>query len=388
LGDGGQITVQTLVLNISEPAAQVLSENAALVQTFSLSLHGTHHSVNVTRKAAGDTVSLGFNNDNDAAGYARFLALAHKQLHALDPSPELHKMLGAELGEFYQKREASLGQLEEVAQNLITDTAEFRRKLDAETSSLRKQLEDVAKEERKTLLEEFARKEDELTSKTDALEARAKELDDRSSRHARRQLRQDLKTVIAARGQGLSLTKSTIAKRKPIHALFILLIVLITAYLAISLVRQPEPSQGAIYWITLGKSGLTLIGLSAMIIFYIRWNDHWFHQHADEEFRLQRLELDIDRASWVVEMALEWKDEKGTEIPAALLARLTENLFAGDDQRQPVRHPSEDLASALLGASSGLTLRIPGLGEASLNRKGIQTFKKAAEEMSDDAGKA
>ncbi|MBA2434065.1 MAG: hypothetical protein H0V54_03085 [Chthoniobacterales bacterium] len=121
-------------------------------------------------------------------------------------------------------------------------------------------------------------------------------------------------------------------------------------------------------------------GLIATIVFYIRWNDRWFRSHADEEFRLKRLDLDVDRASWVVEMALEWKDEEGKQIPSGLLDRLTTNLFKIDDPGEQVRHPTEDLASALLGASSALKLQIPGVGEASLNRKGIREFQKTAEE--------
>ena len=99
---------------------------------------------------------------------------------------------------------------------------------------------------------------------------------------------------------------------------------------------------------------------------------------ADEEFRLKRFELDIDRASWVVEMALEWKDEKGTEIPKELIDRLTRGLFSDQKDAKIPKHPSEELANALLSASTRLSLKIPGLGEASIDKKGIQKFKKAA----------
>ena len=84
------------------------------------------------------------------------------------------------------------------------------------------------------------------------------------------------------------------------------------------------------------------MGIAATIIFYIRWNDSWFRQHADEEFQLKRFELDIDRASWVVEMALEWKDEKGTEIPEELIERFTENLFKDQNIFESAKHPSEE----------------------------------------------
>ena len=49
---------------------------------------------------------------------------------------------------------------------------------------------------------------------------------------------------------------------------------------------------------------------------------------------LNCLELDLDRASWVVEMALEWKDEKGTESPAELVQTRARNLFVDGDAKQ------------------------------------------------------
>jgi hypothetical protein len=128
---------------------------------------------------------------------------------------------------------------------------------------------------------------------------------------------------------------------------------------------------------------MSLIGLAAALVFYIRWNDNWFRQHADEEFRLKRLELDIDRASWVVEMALEWQEEKGSIIPQELIDRLTSNLFIDQDRRAPPKHPSEDLASAIVAASSGLTLRIPGIGEVTLDRRGVRRFTEAVEKASE-----
>jgi hypothetical protein len=48
---------------------------------------------------------------------------------------------------------------------------------------------------------------------------------------------------------------------------------------------------------------------------------------ADEEFRLKRISLDVDRAIWVVETALEWQEQKQT-IPPQLLEQLSRDLFA------------------------------------------------------------
>ena len=87
----------------------------------------------------------------------------------------------------------------------------------------------------------------------------------------------------------------------------------------------------------------------ATSVFFIRWNNQWFQRHANEEFRLKRMELDdTDRASWFVEMAFEWKDEKDEAIPDALIERLTQGLFAEPGGERTVE-PSESLIHALLG---------------------------------------
>ena len=85
-----------------------------------------------------------------------------------------------------------------------------------------------------------------------------------------------------------------------------------------------------------------------------RWNDQWFRQHANQEFRFQQLALDVDRAGYAVEMLMEWQEEKGSEMPAVLVDRLTTGLFTDQTTEARVRHPTEDVTSALLKASSGV----------------------------------
>ena len=83
--------------------------------------------------------------------------------------------------------------------------------------------------------------------------------------------------------------------------------------------------------------------LTVMVVFYIKWIDRWAQIHANEEFRLKRLDLDIDRSSWIVEVALEWQEEKGGAIPQELLDKLTHNLFAYSQNEETIRHPYEDI---------------------------------------------
>jgi hypothetical protein len=224
---------------------------------------------------------------------------------------------------------------------------------------------------------EFAKRTKDLESRESAFAAKQSEYEDRDSKHVRRQIRQDLKNEIAKRNERFSLSESTLRKRFPVHLVYWSLIVLLLAVLIYNLTwgSQHDPVNQH-WWVNAVRLPLLSAALAAALVYYLRWNDGWFRKHADEEFRTKQFELDVDRASWLVEMAMEWKDEKGSEIPAELLDRLSANLFNKGAETEAARHPTEDLASALLGASSELSVNIPPIGTAKLNRKGTQRFTK------------
>jgi hypothetical protein len=157
--------------------------------------------------------------------------------------------------------------------------------------------------------------------------------------------------------------------------LYISLLALLISFLWFEVHLSSSESVQIIYL----RLGVTFAAIVATFILYIRWSDLWFRQHADEEFRLKRLSLDVDRASWVVETAMEWQQQNNGPIPAQLLEQLSRNLFATGPTAAPVRHPVEDLAAAALAASSSLRLNLPGVGEATLTRRGVQRLHDAME---------
>ena len=95
---------------------------------------------------------------------------------------------------------------------------------------------------------------------------------------------------------------------------------------------------------------------------------------AREELRQKQFELDIDRASWLVEMALEWDTEKKTDIPEQLLQRLSHNLFEAQAERSDAGMTAADtLASAMLRGA--VKAKVPlGSGELEFDRKGMKSL--------------
>lgn len=345
--------------------------------------------VHIIRDKNYDKANIAFNANLPPNKLAKLFFVAYKNLKSYEIKESLDSLLSKELSEFYRKREESLLRLEQLSQKIIEQNEEYRKKIDKESEDFKLSLKNEH-DNTKTKLEEectinkqklenqYKEKLTDLENREALLKEKLKELDDRNSKHARRQIRQDLKKALEERSKVFSLTSKTSRKRILIHLLYLLLISLSIIFVWQTIYVEDPASQAFIWW----KSLRMIIGALATatsIIFYIKWNDIWFRQHADEEFSLKRLELDIDRASWVVEMALEWKEEEGKGIPSNLLDRLTENLFKSQSKIEQSKHPSEDLASALISASSGVSIKIPGVGELSIDRKGINEFKKGLE---------
>jgi len=75
------------------------------------------------------------------------------------------------------------------------------------------------------------------------------------------------------------------------------------------------------------KQGVAAVAIIGAILYYVRWMNRWFEQHAAAEFWLKQFQLDIDRASWVVETALEWRKEQKTEISSPFAQRNNKKLI-------------------------------------------------------------
>ena len=135
-------------------------------------------------------------------------------------------------------------------------------------------------------------------------------------------------------------------------------------------------TEGAAFWLGLGRLPLGALGFALTAVFYIRWTDQWFRQHANQEFRLQQLALDVDRAGYATEMLMEWQEDKGGEMPAVMVDRLTAGLFTDQTAAPRVRHPSEDATAAILKAASVVRFGLPGIGELTLTGRGVRGLDK------------
>lgn len=334
--------------------------------------------ITVTRQNGWDEVGMTIPDSHQPKRTMQVAqALAEEFPRTFSAATALNRALGPELADFYQRREVALLRLEELSQRLTEETHTYRLQLEREAQERSVRDAETLKSKTDTLEEEFSKKNDALSARESQLAEAKAQFDDRSARHVRRDSVKGLKGIISRRGENFALTRDTQKKRWVIHLIFVVLLGVSATVLAFGLFQQPaQTEQGAQLWLHLLRIPAGALGFAFAAVFYIRWNDHWFRQHADEEFRLRQLELDIDRASWVTELALEFRDEQGN-LPAALLDRLSAGLFVSRSS-EGVRHPTQDILSTIIGASSRLKLTLPGGIEADVSKGGI---KKVTDEL-------
>ena len=333
--------------------------------------------INRDREKGDDDIRVYYNEDpSDPVEASRSLVAIQRQFVPLNRAAEIERALGPEMAEFYQRREEGLSRLEGLTSRLVEETHAYRLRLDTEVAEHKRVLTASFDDQNKALETTYEKKTTALETRERELDERHRELDDRSARHARREQSRALQQKISDRSEKFTLTSDTQRKRRPIHAMFVVLLFVSAGLIARSLFFPVTATEGAALWFDLGRLPLGVFGFALTAVFYIRWNDQWFQRHADQEFRLQQLALDVDRAGYATEMLLEWQEDKGGEMPAVMVDRLTTGLFTDQTTAARVQHPSEDVTAALLRASSGLRVDLPGIGEATFTGRQIRKLDR------------
>ena len=250
--------------------------------------------------------------------------------------------------------------------------------------STKRVLSESFEEKNRALDAKYGERTKGLEASEKELDEQREELDDRSARHARREQLKVLQQKISDCSKAFTLTSDTQKKRNPVHVIFIALLLFSGGLIVRSLFFPATAMEGVELWLTLGRLPLGALGFGLTAVFYLRWTDQWFRRHADQEFRLQQLALDVDRAGYATEMLLEWQEDKGGELPAIMVDRLTAGLFTDQTTAARVRHPSEDVTSKLLKASSNIRFDVPGIGEVTVTGRQLRKLEKDRDEHRQD----
>lgn len=274
---------------------------------------------------------------------------------------------------------ASLSAIQATAADQIARTNEFFARLREEFDARRQELDSAHEQRLASLAAEKEANEAALKEERAALEARKKELDDRDNTHARRAIRGELIATIQQRQQSFTMSPQTGRLRWPIHVVFVLLLAGSGLGALWSLWvwgANPVDSWGAVTVTSALKTAVFTFGFLTSAGLYISWMNRWFDKHADAQFQTKQFEIDINRATWAVEAALEWKKSQGEEIPEALLLGVTKHLFDRTAGESAEYSPLEALASSILGSAANMKLNLNG-NELTLDRKSVRQLRAA-----------
>lgn len=306
---------------------------------------------------------------------------------------------------------STMSKLEDLSENLLSkhhdklqeldrNYQEKSRSLDLDYQKKIDELNINVSKEREKLYSGIVAEKEALKNKLSELDARSSKLDDRDNTHVRREIRDKMLEDVKNRVSNFGVSRETNKKRSPVYNGILLLITIFLGLLFFSVIELKsihaenaikldifnkkllndkdnneklnltieskninsviDMDNSILYWMWV-KITLTTIGLIGTILFYIKWQNRWAEYHATTEFQLQQFQIDVNRANWVLESCLEWFNETKTEIPPVLLEQFTKNLFIGENKHlEKVIHPSDELASALLGSASKLKLNVGG----------------------------
>jgi hypothetical protein len=289
---------------------------------------------------------------------AKIIALARKHFKAVDDKPFMD-FLDEGTKQLYQSREQDIQRLERMQEEFFGGVQRFTLEQQEKQREFQQELESHYVERQKTLEEQHRDRLSQLEAREAELKKIRTEIDERDNRQARRDIYKELKTKLEQRNQKFELTEGTQNLRRYVWWFTILLLVLFGGGSCYCFYRNVISNETAVNWVAVGDQIALGIAFLGAATFFIRWNHQWFQKHADEEFRLKRLDLDIDRANWLVELTMEWQNITKSEIPHDLTDKLARNLFATDDATNLDIHPAETLFSAIFGKKGSIDIE-PG----------------------------
>jgi hypothetical protein len=333
-------------------------------------------------------------NQRVQADWLKLIPLVHSHFVPIRRAVSAKGMNLKQAQTLLRNREAQVNKfqtsIEEAATVFAEEMGKTRREIDADIKARREAL-DAEHTARIEALEQADAKRRETFEQqrqqiTEQLDARKAELDERekhlealSYQDERRKQIAAIKADLQNLESNFTLSEGTSSKRTALSIFATVLVVFTGGLFAYTMYSTVQLIDDAVTgpqlaWLII-KQLTSLSAFAASSIFFIRWFQRWFDKHAEEEFRLKRLKLDLSRAGWLVETTLDWKDQTKEDLSPLLVERLSHGLFMAEETTHEPIHPTDQLASALLGASSRVSVKTPG-GDIEIDRKGIKALTK------------
>jgi hypothetical protein len=205
-----------------------------------------------------------------------------------------------------------------------------------------KELDERYEQKNKALEDANLAKNKDLADREDDFRKEKAGLDARENTVVRRDLLAKIEKILGVQ-KNITITAETLKKRQPIHFICLATMGLGLCFIAAFGYKTFTDPTADLHHIIPLSTGIVLFVSTA--IFYIRWNDLWFKEHANAEFENRKFYVDVVRASWIAELLFEWKDKKEVPFPDQLITSYTTGLFQNSDIVKTTKHPFDDLKS-------------------------------------------
>lgn len=290
--------------------------------------------------------------------FTKAIALARRHFGAVDTKSFLD-FFDEGTRQLYQSREQDLQKLERMQENFFKDMTEFTLDQHKKQQEFQRNLETEYATRQSKLEEQHQQRLKQIEDREAELKKVRAEIDERENRQARRDIYKELKKKLDERNKTFELTSGTKKRRWIVFGFTLVLLGLFLAGFCYCFCKNVINGGADINWIAVGSQIGFAIAFIGVATFFIRWSHHWFQKHADEEFKLKRLDLDIDRANWLVELAMEWKNITKSEIPTDLIEKLARGLFVTEETKDIDIHPAETLFGAMFGHAGSISFEFP-----------------------------
>lgn len=256
-------------------------------------------------------------------------------------------------------REQSVVDLQRTVESLAQAQAELaiaetanRSKLQAELNAAHaSRLDELEKQYRlrqSELESQRVASEERIAAERRALDEKISQFEMQNSRVMRRELLKRMEAVLE-KSESMSLSGGTARKRLWIHGTAVAMLIATGTLAGVMTYRVATADSPD--WHFLIPLSASFLAFVATVVYYLKWHDRWFREHADAEFSAKRYKADIIRASWIAEFVHEWAKEGKGEMPQSLLAAFTRQLFRDPHSSAESEHPMEHLTAIMRRAS-------------------------------------
>ena len=177
---------------------------------------------------------------------------------------------------------------------------------------------------------------------------RVAQFETKEAKYMRRELLKQIEKTLKE-AESMALSVPTSKKRWPIFYSAIAMMIVSGSFAGLMIYKIFTATQPD--WHHLGPLGGSFVTFVFTMVYFLKWNDRWFREHADAEFAAKRYKADILRASWVAELVTEWAKEGKGDLPPELVAAYTRNLFQDVGSSRVSEHPLDHLTSIMKRAT-------------------------------------